>query len=44
MKREDEMTKEAIFKRISFIIKEQMTTPEMTVTQTTRLHEHLGVD
>ena len=44
MKREDEMTKEAIFKRISFIIKEQMNKPDMKITQTTSLHDDLGVD
>ena len=44
MKREDEMTKEAIFKRISFIIKEQMNKPDMEITQTTSLHDDLGVD
>ena len=44
MKREDEMTKEAIFKMISFIIKEQMNKPDMKITQTTSLHDDLGVD
>lgn len=44
MKREDETTKEAIFKRISFIIKEQMNKPDMKITQTTSLHDNLGVD
>lgn len=44
MKREDETTKEAIFKRISFIIKEQMNKPDMKITQTTSLHDDLGVD
>lgn len=44
MKREDEMTKEAIFERISFIIKEQMNKPDMKITQTTSLHDDLGVD
>jgi len=44
MKREDEMTKEAIFERISFIIKEQMNKPDMKIRQTTSLHDDLGVD
>lgn len=44
MKREDETTREAIFKRISFIIKEQMNKPDMKITQTTSLHDDLGVD
>ena len=38
------MTKEAIFERISFIIKEQMNKPDMKITQTTSLHDDLGVD
>ena len=37
------MTKEAIFERISFIIKEQMNKPDMKIRQTTSLHD-LGVD
>ena len=38
------MTKEAIFERISFIIKEQMNKPDLEITQTTSLHDDLGVD
>ncbi len=38
------MTKEAIFERICFIIKEQLHKPELNITQTTTLHDDLGVD
>ena len=38
------MTKEAIFERICFIIKEQLHKLELNITQTTTLHDDLGVD
>lgn len=38
------MTKEAIFERICFIIKEQLHKPELNIIQTTTLHDDLGVD
>ena len=38
------MTKEAIFERICFIIKEQLHKSELNITQTTTLHDDLGVD
>ena len=38
------MTKEAIFERICFIIKEQLHKPELNITKTTTLHDDLGVD
>ena len=38
------MTKGVIFEKISFIIKEQLHEPELNITQTTTLHDELGVD
>ncbi|MGT2803219.1 acyl carrier protein [Streptococcus henryi] len=38
------MTKEAIFERISTLIKDQLHKPELTVTTETTLQEDLGVD
>lgn len=38
------MTKDQIFDRITYLIKEQLHKPDLTITKTTSLHDDLGVD
>ena len=38
------MTKDQIFDRITYLIREQLHKPDLVITQTTSLHDDLGVD
>lgn len=38
------MTKDQIFDRITYLIREQLHKPDLAITQTTSLHDDLGVD